>query len=113
MIVATQVFGAMIAVCRIKTAGDSVWEQGFIQVINQQTLVFVVQRQTLEWSTMTIGNISLCIGRFLPFVGKPSDYVFRPMQLWNETFALDYFQTRRIKNIALLNIAESDAIYSL
>ncbi len=79
-------------------------------MINQQTPVFVVQRQTLDWSTMTVETFRSVSEDFCRLWGKPADYVFRLMQLWNQTFALDYFQTRAaLKNIALLNITESDA----
>ena len=38
--------------------------------------------------------------------GKPDDYVFRLMQLWNETFAIGYFETRaRLKAISTRNLS--------
>ncbi|MEZ5539303.1 MAG: hypothetical protein R3E63_04965 [Pseudomonadales bacterium] len=72
--------------------------------------VIVVQRQTLDWSAMTTDAFREPSAAFCRLWGKPDDYVFQLMQLWDATFSLSYFQTRAaLKEIAQKNIAQSDA----
>lgn len=79
-------------------------------MMNQKVPVIVVQRQTLDWQAMTEAAFRPLSEDFCRLWGKPTDYVFRLMQLWNATFAVDYFQTRAaLKAIAAKNLAETDA----
>ncbi len=71
--------------------------------------VIVVQRQTLDWSAMTVDKFREPSAVFCRLWGKPDDYVFKLMQLWDATFSLGYFQTRAaLKAIAQSNIADAD-----
>ena len=79
-------------------------------MIKQKAHVIVVQRQTLDWSTLTEEAFRPLSAEFCRLWGKPTDYVFRLMQLWNATLSVDYFQTRAaLKGIAEKNLAETDA----
>lgn len=81
-------------------------------MINQETSTIVVQRQTLDWSSMTEEKFRPLSEDFCRLWGKPADYVFRLMQLWNKTFSVDYFHARaELKAIALRNVQVSDAVF--
>ncbi len=67
--------------------------------------VVVVQRQTLDWSTISVAEFKESSKAFCRLWGKPEDLVYRMMQLWDETFEVGYFETRqRVKDIAERNI---------
>ena len=81
-------------------------------MIAKNTPVMVIQRQTLDWSNMTVESFRPLSEDFCRLWSKPADYIFRLMQLWNKTFSLDYFQTRAaLKAIALRNMHASDAVF--
>ncbi|HQQ63350.1 MAG TPA: hypothetical protein PLF22_07230 [Pseudomonadales bacterium] len=68
--------------------------------------VIVVQRQTVDWSTLTPEVFRPLSVDFCRLWGKPEDYVFRLMQLWDATFAVSYLETRaRLKSISTRNLS--------
>jgi hypothetical protein len=68
--------------------------------------VIIVQRQTLDWSALTQEAFRPLSADFCRLWGKPEDYVFRLMQLWDETFAISYFETRaKLKAISTRNLS--------
>ncbi len=68
--------------------------------------VIVVQRQTLDWAAMDADSFRPLSQAFCRLWGKPDDYVFRLMQLWDSTFSLGYFATRaRLKAISTCNLS--------
>lgn len=68
--------------------------------------VIVVQRQTLDWSAMTLEMFRPMSADFCRLWGKPDDYVLRLMQLWDATFAVGYFETRaKLKAISTRNLS--------
>lgn len=73
--------------------------------------ITVVQRQTLDWQTITPEQFQPLSAAFCRLWGKPENYVFRLMQLWDSTFALGYFATRaRLKAIAEANIGSTAGV---
>lgn len=67
--------------------------------------VIIVQRQTLDWASLTPDSFRPLSAAFCRLWSKPEDYVFRLMQLWNETFSIGYFETRaRLKAISTRNL---------
>jgi hypothetical protein len=72
----------------------------------QQTSVIIVQRQTLDWASLTPAQFRPLSETFCRLWGKPDNYVFRLMQLWDETFSVGYFATRaRLKAISTNNLS--------
>jgi hypothetical protein len=72
----------------------------------QNNNVIIVQRQTLDWSVLTPDSFLPLSQSFCRLWGKPEDYVFRLMQLWDNTFAIGYFETRaRLKDISTRNLS--------
>lgn len=68
--------------------------------------VIIVQRQTLDWTALTPDSFRPLSQAFCRLWGKPDDYVFQLMQLWNRTFGIGYFETRaRLKAISTHNLA--------
>lgn len=68
--------------------------------------VIIVQRQTLDWAALTPDSFRPLSQAFCRLWGKPDDYVFRLMQLWDSTFSLGYFATRaRLKAISTRNLS--------
>jgi hypothetical protein len=73
--------------------------------------VVIVQRQTLDWASMTPDVFRPLSADFCRLWGKPDDYVFRLMQLWDDTFALGYFETRaRLKAISTRNLSSLSGV---
>lgn len=69
------------------------------------TSVIIVQRQTLDWSALTHEAFRPMSADFCRLWGKPEDYVFQLMQLWDETFAISYFETRaKLKALSTRNL---------
>jgi hypothetical protein len=69
-----------------------------------KTSVIIVQRQTLDWASQTPDSFRPVSEDFCRLWGRPEDYVFRLMQLWDETFSIGYFETRaRLKAISTRN----------
>ncbi|HSC76145.1 MAG TPA: hypothetical protein VLB90_07920 [Pseudomonadales bacterium] len=67
--------------------------------------VIIVQRQTLDWAALTPDAFKPLSVDFCRLWGKPDDYVFRLMQLWDKTFSVGYFETRaRLKAISARNL---------
>jgi hypothetical protein len=70
------------------------------------TSVIIVQRQTLDWAAQTPDSFRPLSEAFCRLWSKPEDYVFRLMQLWDETFGVGYFETRaRLKAISTRNLS--------
>lgn len=68
--------------------------------------VIIVQRQTVDWALLTPESFRPLSEAFCRLWGKPDDYVFRLMQLWDETFSVGYFETRaRLKAISTSNLS--------
>lgn len=66
----------------------------------------IVQRQTLDWSSLTPDSFLPLSQAFCRLWSKPENYVFQLMQLWDRTFAMGYFETRaRLKAISTVNMA--------
>jgi hypothetical protein len=73
--------------------------------------VIIVQRQTLDWESMTPESFRPLSGAFCRLWSKPEDYVYRLMQLWDETFAIGYFETRaRLKAISTRNLSSLNGV---
>ena len=69
------------------------------------TSVIIVQRQTLDWAAQTPESFRPVSEDFCRLWGRSEDYVFRLMQLWDETFSIGYFETRaRLKAISTCNL---------
>lgn len=70
------------------------------------TSVIIVQRQTLDWTALTPDSFRPLSQAFCRLWGKPDDYVFQLMQLWDRTFGISYFATRaRLKAISTRNLS--------
>lgn len=68
--------------------------------------MIILQRQTLDWAALTPESFRPLSAAFCRLWSKPEDYVFRLMQLWDETFAIGYFETRaRLKAISTRNLS--------
>ncbi len=71
--------------------------------------LIIVQRQTLNWSTMTQQNFAIQSKAFCRLWGRPDDYMVKLVDLWNQTFAISYFSAReKMKTIASSNMASID-----
>ena len=71
-----------------------------------------MQRQTLPWSALTADTFRARSISFCRMWGRPDDYVFRLMQLWDATFRIGYFETRqRLKDIAGANIRKLSDVH--
>lgn len=79
--------------------------------MNNNTSVIIVQRQTLDWAVLTPESFRPLSEAFCRLWSKPEDYVFRLMQLWDETFAIGYFETRaRLKAISTRNLLSVNSV---
>lgn len=56
--------------------------------------VVIVQRQTLDWGTMSPARYRELSVPFCRLWGRPDDYMTRLAALWDETFAYGYFRVR-------------------
>ena len=59
-----------------------------------ETGVLVVQRQTVDWRTISLEAFREQSIVFCRLWSKPEDYVWRLRELWDDTFAMTYLQTR-------------------
>lgn len=72
--------------------------------------VIIVQRQTLDWGNLTPEQFQHVSRPFCRLWRKPEDYVYRLMQLWDNTFSFSYFETRaRLKALSESNLASLPA----
>ena len=73
--------------------------------------VVIVQRQTLDWETMSLSEFERQSKSFCRLWGKPDDYIFNIVTLWSNTFGFSYFQVRAaLKKIALCSIEKADGV---
>jgi hypothetical protein len=71
----------------------------------------VVQRQTVDWSGMTLAAFREQSRAFCKLWGKPQDYVWQLRELWDNTFDISYLQTRAaLKSLAEAQLAKARGI---
>ncbi len=59
-----------------------------------KSTVLVVQRQTVDWQSISLDAFREQSRSFCRLWSKPEDYVWRLRELWDETYAMSYLQTR-------------------
>jgi len=63
--------------------------------------IIIVQRQTLDWQHMDEAAYQTASIPFCRLWERPDDYMVDIVRLWNNTFAISYFETRhRLKQLA-------------
>lgn len=70
--------------------------------------ITLVQRQTVDWASLTDEKFQQQSRDFCALWGKPADYVWQLFQLWNKTFAVDYRAVRqKLKDLSLQNFKQA------
>ncbi len=73
--------------------------------------VTIVQRQTVDWTSLSDEAFRQQSISFCRLWGKPDDYVYRLFELWNSAFSMDYREVRqRLKEVARENIQQVSGI---
>lgn len=73
--------------------------------------ITLVQRQTLDWQSLSDADFRTQSQQFCALWGKPPDYVWQLFQLWNKTFAVDYLCVRQqLKELSLQNFRSAKAL---
>ena len=73
--------------------------------------ITLVQRQTVDWQSLSDVDFRSQSQQFCALWGKPQDYVWQLFQLWNQTFACDYRHVRQqLKDLSLQNFHSASDI---
>lgn len=65
-----------------------------MSLVASEARVLVVQRQTVDWQSISLEAFREQSRDFCRLWSKPEDYVWRLRELWDDTFAMSYLETR-------------------
>lgn len=71
-------------------------QPGDMSLVVNEARVLVVQRQTVDWQSISLEAFREQSRGFCRLWSKPEDYVWRLRELWDETFGMTYLQTRAL-----------------
>jgi len=68
--------------------------------------VFIALRQSPDWKSLTYADFEKQTVEFCRLIMRPTDFTWRVVKLWDDTFSASFFATRqRMKEIAQANLA--------